>query len=440
MNQTEFPAVTHRRVLNIALPIVVSNATVPILGAVDTGVIGQLGEAAPIGAVGIGSIILTTLYWFFGFLRIGISGLSAQARGRNDRKELAALLMRGLLIGTAAGALLILLQKPILSAGFLAAPASAEVESLAGEYASIRIFSAPAAISLFAITGWLIALEKTRSVLVLQVVTNGINIVLDLLFVLWLDFGVRGVASATVIAETAGLALGLWLCRSAFAGPDWRNWAQIFDRMKLKRMASLNTDILIRNLLIEVAFVSFLFLAADFGDLTLAANQILLQFLHITAYALDGFAFSAEALVGLSIGARRRSELRRSVMLTCLWGGAATLLLSLAFAVFGSVGIDIMTNAGDVRAESRIFLPWIVAAPLIGAPSWMLDGIFIGATRSRDMRNSMVISTAVYAAAVVILIPAFGNHGLWASIMVFFVARAVTLGFRYLSLETDANA
>ncbi len=440
MNESMFQAVTHRRVLKVALPIVVSNATVPILGAVDTGVIGQLGEAAPIGAVGIGSIILTTLYWFFGFLRMGISGLTAQARGRGDRKELAALLMRGLLIGTAAGGLLVVLQGPVLNAGFLAAPASVEVESLADEYASIRILSAPAAISLFAVTGWLIALERTRSVLILQIVTNGINIILDLLFVLWLDFGVRGVASATVIAETTGLTLGLWLCRSAFAEPGWRDWPRIFDRMKLKRMAALNTDILIRNLLIEVTFVSFLFLAADFGDLTLAANQILLQFLHITAYALDGFAFAAEALVGLSIGARRRSELRRSVMLAGLWCGVTTLILSFGFAALGPVGIDILTTAGDVRSESRIYLPWVVAAPLIGAPSWMLDGIFIGATRTRDMRNGMLISTAVYSASVLVLIPVFGNHGLWASIMIFFAARAVTLGVRYLSLESDADA
>lgn len=440
MSKTSFQTVTHRRVLNIALPIVISNATVPILGAVDTGVIGQLGLAAPIGAVGIGSIIVTTLYWFFGFLRMGISGLSAQARGQNDSSELSALLMRGLIIGTASGCILILLQFPILSAAFLAAPASAEVEALAQQYASIRILSAPAAISIFAITGWLIALEKTRSVLVLQVVTNGINIILDLLFVLWLDFGVRGVATATVIAETSGLALGLWLCRQAFLVNSWRDWPRIFDRIKLKRMAVLNTDILIRNILIEFAFVSFLFFAANFGDLTLAANQILLQFLHITAFALDGFAFAAEALVGLSIGARKRRELRNSVILTCFWGGLATIGLSLAFAIFGSTGIHILTTASDVRLEAQIYLPWIIAAPLIGAPSWMLDGIFIGAMRTRNMRNSMLISSLIYAVCVLILIPLYGNHGLWISILVFFIARAITLGAHYLSLESDANA
>lgn len=440
MNAAYRQRITHRRVLNIALPIVLSNATVPLLGAVDTGVVGQLGEAAPIGAVGIGAIIITTLYWFFGFLRMGLSGLTAQARGSGDNKEVAALLVRGLLIGTTAGSLLIVLQVPILNVSFMIAPASAEVESLASQYTAIRIYSAPAAISLFAITGWLIAQEKTRSVLVLQLVMNGINIVLDLLFVLVLDYGVRGVAGATVIAESFGLALGIWLCRNAFSTPDWRRWKQVFDTAKLQRMAALNTDILIRNLLIEVTFVSFLFLAADFGDITLAANQILLQFLHITAFALDGFAFAAEALVGLSVGARKRSELRRSVILVCLWGSAMTIFISLGFAVFGFFGIDIMTNASDVRAEASRYLPWIVAAPLIGAASWMLDGIFIGATRTRDMRNGMLISSSIYIVAVVLLVPQFGNHGLWACMMIFFVARAITLGLRYPSLEQEANA
>ena len=440
MSEASANPVTHRRVLNIALPIVVSNATVPILGAVDTGVIGQLGEAAPIGAVGIGAIILSTLYWFFGFLRMGISGLTAQARGQGDSLEVSALLMRGLLIGIAGGVILIVLQAPILNVAFFAAPASHAVETLALDYAGIRIFSAPAAICIFAITGWLIALEKTKSVLVLQVVTNGINIVLDIIFVLWLDFGVRGVAVATVIAECSGLALGLFLCRNAFHHRHWRNWSRILDGPRLRRMAVMNTDIVIRNLLLEAAFVSFLFLAADFGDLTLAANQLLLQFIHITAYALDGFAFAAEALVGLSVGARTQAALRRSVLLSSLWASVAALALALGFAVFGPTAIDILTTAPDVRMEARVFLPWAAAAPIVGMPSFMLDGIFIGATRTRDMRNGMMISTPFYAVAVVLLIPGFGNHGLWAGIMVFFVARAVTLGARYPALENTASA
>ncbi len=438
---TESPAarITHRRILRIAIPIVLSNATVPILGAVDTGVVGQLGEAVPIGAVGIGAIIVTTLYWFFGFLRLSTSGLTAQARGKRDGIEIAILLSRSLAIGLAAGFLLICLQFPILKASFLIAPGSAEVEALASEYIRIRIFSAPAAICLFGIIGWLIALERTKSVLILQLVMNGINIVLDLIFVLWLDFGVRGVASATLIAEFSGLLLGLWLCRSAFLTDGWRDRQRVFAAPELRRMAVVNFDILVRNFLVECAFVSFLFLAADFGDTTLAANQILIQFLHVTAYALDGFAFSAEALVGLSFGARTRGELRRSVVFSSLWAGVAVLFLAAGFALFGPLLIDVMTTAPGVRAEARNYLVWIIALPVIGAPSWMLDGIFVGAMRTRDMRNGMAISVAAYGLSLLAFLPALASHGLWAALLVFFVVRAVTLGLRYPALEAGAG-
>ena len=431
--------ISHRRVLRIAIPIVVSNATVPILGAVDTGVVGQLGEAAPIGAVGIGAIIITTLYWFFGFLRLSTSGQTAQARGKRNEAEVSILLTRSLAVGLAAGLLLILIQVPVVGAAFLIAPVSPEVEALASDYIRIRIHSAPAAICLFGIIGWLIALERTKSVLILQLVMNGINIVLDVVFVLWLDFGVRGVAIATLIAEFSGLAIGLWLCRHAFGNRVLLSRKRVFDIAELKRMALVNFDILLRNLLIECAFVSFLFLAADFGDITLAANQVLLQFLHVTAYAMDGFAFSAEALVGLSIGARTRGELRRSVVYSSIWAGVAVILLSVVFALFGPFLIDVMTTASDVRSETRNYLPWLVALPLIGAPSWMLDGIFVGAMRTRDMRNSMAISVIAYGLCLLALLPSMANHGLWAALLIFFVARAVTLGLRYPALEGMAN-
>lgn len=320
MGDTDQP-VTHARVLKIAVPIVISNATVPILGAVDTGVVGQLGQAAPIGAVGIGAIIITSLYWFFGFLRMGTTGLASQAQGAGQAGEVAALLIRVILIGAAGGLMLVLLQQPLFWAAFRLSPASAEVEDLARGYMAIRVWSAPAAISIFGITGWLIALERTRSVLLLQLWMNGLNVVLDLWFVLGLDWGVNGVAGATFLAEWSGLALALWLCRDAFAGPGGRDRAQLFDRARWRRMLLVNSDILIRSLMLMGIFVSFLFLGAGFGDVTLAANQVLLQFIQITAYALDGFAFSAEALVGQAVGAASVARLRRGLVLASLWAG-----------------------------------------------------------------------------------------------------------------------
>ena len=432
-------ALTHRRVLAIAIPIVLSNATVPILGVVDTGVVGQLGEAAPIGAVGIGAIILTAIYWIFGFLRMGTTGLTSQARGAKDAGEEAALLSRALIIGAGSGLVIILLQWPIFALGFRLSPASAEVEGLARSYMAIRVWSAPAAIALYGITGWLIAQERTRGVLVIQVVMNGLNVALDLLFVLGFGWGVEGVAVATVIAEWSGLGLGLWLCRGIFAGPHWKDRARVFDLERLRRMAAVNGDILIRSVLLEAVFVSFLFWGARFGDLQLAANQILLQFLHVTAYALDGFAFAAEALVGQAFGARNRRALRGGAMLTSGWGAAVCLLLSLAFWAFGPQIIDVMTTAPDVREAARKFLPFMVAAPLVGILPWMLDGIFIGATRTRDMRNMMLVSAATYFAVALPLMGAFGNQGLWAALLISFAMRGLTLGLRYPALERSVE-
>ena len=423
----------------MAIPIVLANATIPILGAVDTAVVGQLGLAVPIGAVGIGAIIITAIYWLFGFLRMGTTGLTAQAIGSGDNSETSALLVRGIIIGFTAGLILIIAQVPIFLGALQLSPASMEVESLAQKYLQIRVYSAPAAIALFGITGWLIAKEKTRAVLLLQLVLNGINIALDLVFVLKLGWGVEGVAIATLIAEWSGLIFGLWLAREGFNNGYWKNWLQIFDRARLVQMAKVNSDIMIRSILLEISFVSFLFLGSSFDDATLAANQVLIQFLNITAYALDGFAFAAEALVGQALGAKNRPLFRRAVVMTSQWGLGSVILMALAFFVFGNSIINIMTTAQDVRTVGYEYLPWMVIAPLAGAAAWMLDGIFIGATRTADMRNMMFISFCIYLIALAILLPKYANHGLWASLIIFSLARGITLGFKYPRLEASVG-
>lgn len=432
------PDLSHRRVLKIAIPIVLSNATVPILGAVDTGVVGQMGEAAPIGAVGLGAIILASIYWIFGFLRMGTTGLVSQARGAGQPGEVAALLTRALMIAFAGGLALIVFQLPILWLSFRLSPATPEVEALARSYISIRIWSAPFAIAVYGLTGWLIAQERTRGVLALQLWMNGVNIALDLWFVLGLGWGVRGVAYATFAAEISGALMGLWLCRDAFAVPAWRDWPRVFDRARLIHMAKVNTDILIRSVLLLTIMVSFTFLSAGFDTVTLASNNILMQFVSITAYALDGFAFAAEAIVGQALGARSAYALRRGALLASFWGLLSAVLLSAVFAIFGGMIIDVMTTAPDVRAEARVYLPWMVAVPVVGLGSWMLDGIFIGATRTRDMRNMAALSLVIYLLAVAALIPLMGNHGLWAALMVSYVARGATLFWKYPALERAA--
>ena len=433
-------ALTHRRILNIAVPVVLGNITVPLLGLVDTGVVGQMGLATPIGAVGIGAVILTGLYWIFGFLRMGTTGFAAQAIGAGDGAENASILIRALGIAAMGGLAIIILQTPLFAFGFWLSPASNEVEVLARAYMQIRVWSAPFLIATFAMTGWLVAAERTRDILVIQLLMNGVNIGLDLLFVLGLGWGVQGVAVATVIAEISGCGLGLWYCRAAFEGAPWRDHARLLDSAKLKRFASVNADIMIRSLLLQSIFMSFLFFGAGYGDTRLAANHILLQFLTVTAHAMDGFAFAAESLVGQAMGAKKRAAFRRAAVLVSCWCFGAGLLLALMFWVFGGTIIDWLTTASDVRRAARDYLFYMALTPLLSAAPFMLDGIFIGATRTRDMRDMMVMSTVIYFVAVLILAPVFDNHGLWIALLISFAARGITLGWKYPALERSVGA
>ena len=426
---------THRRVLAIALPIVLANLTVPLLGLVDTAVVGQMGAAAPIGAVGLGAVILTSVYWVFGFLRMGTTGLVAQAHGAGDAAESGAVLKRGLLVAGVVGLGLIALQGPLIWGAFRIAPASDEVEALTRVYLDIRIWGAPATIAAYALTGWLIAVERTRAVLVLQLVMNGLNIGLDIWFVLGLGWGVAGVAWATLIAEYAGLALGLWLCASAFTGPKGR----ILDGPRLKRMAAVNADIMLRSILLQACFTAFLFLSAGKGDQVLAVNQILMQFLQLTAHLLDGFAFAAETLVGQAVGAKAAPRLTRAVRLTSIWGVGGAAALALGFAVGGAPAIDLMTTSPELQDKARAFLPWVVVAPLAGIASWMFDGIFIGATRTREMRNAMLGAVLFYAGAIWLLWD-LDNHGLWAALTILNAARGVLMALYYPRIPESLGA
>ncbi|MEM9210502.1 MAG: MATE family efflux transporter [Pseudomonadota bacterium] len=430
------PPLSHKRVVRIALPVVISNATVPILGAVDTGVVGQMGEAAPIGAVGVGAIVITSAFWLFGFLRMGTTGMTAQAIGRDDTAEVRNLLFRTLGVSAVLGLALVLLQWPIIAMGLALSGGSDDVNRLAKDYMEVRIWSAPFVVATYAIFGWLVGHERTDGVLVLQLWINGLNIALNFLFVLGFGWGVQGVAIASLIAEISGFVFGLWLVRKAIGAP-WPAWAHVFSGQKLKEIASLNSDIMIRSFVLMASFMSFTMLSSRFDDETLAANQILIQFLHISAYGLDGFAFAAETLVGQATGARNRTRLRRAVYVTSLWGMVVATTVALVFLLGGWPFITLMTTSETIQLVAWAYLPWMIAAPFLGGPSWMLDGIFIGATRGKDMRNMMIVSAAIYAASVALLMPVYGNHGLWAALLIFFVARGVTLALRYPALERD---
>ncbi|GLQ34955.1 MATE family efflux transporter [Amylibacter marinus] len=439
MADTSSLPLSNMRVLAIALPVVLSNATVPVLGLVDTYVIGQLGDPVAIGAVAMGAVIITSIFWMFGFLRMGTTGLTAQAVGQGDAGETTLLLTRALMIGLAAGGLCIAVQWPLFYAVFALSPASPEVEMLAQGYLEIRVLGAPAAIAVYGISGWLVGQGRTGALLLLQISVNGLNILLDCWFVLGLSWGVSGVALATLAAEYFGLLFGLWLVRDGFKSGLWRNWARVFDGVKLRRMALVNRDIMLRSMLLTGGFVLFSFLGSSFSNEILAANQILLQFLHVTAYALDGFALAAETLVGQAVGARNRLGLRRAVWLTGMWGGISVSLSALGFAVLGGLLIQEMTTSLAVQDVALRYLPWMVLAPLTGVLAWMMDGVFIGATRTREMRDMMCISFCGFLISLWITIPMWGNHGLWFSINILFILRGITLLWCYPNIERDLS-
>ena len=303
--------ISHRRVLKIALPMVISNATIPILGAVDTGVIGQLGDQILLAAVGMGAIIISTVYWIFGFLRMGTTGLVAQAAGSGDQSEVFSYLIRGILIGLSAGLLIVIIQIPLFWLVIELFQATPEVETKAEKYLSIRIWSAPLSISNFAILGWLIALERTPQVLFLQVVVNVTNIILDVLFVLQLKWGIEGVAFASLIAEVLGAFLGLGFALRLYRNNGYPKLLKIFSYREWKKLFRTNINILFRSLTLELVIISYVFFGSLLGTVVLAANHILLQFVHIASYALDGFAFAAEALVGAAYGKRSRKIFNR---------------------------------------------------------------------------------------------------------------------------------
>lgn len=430
---------THRRVLRIAAPIIASNITIPLIGALDTAVIGQLGQAQLIAAVGLGASILATVYWAFGFLRMATTGLAAQAIGRGDEDELWAIFHRALWIAGLGGMILALAVPWWSAAALWVAPAQDGTEAMAREYLYIRALSAPAAVALLAVGGWLIAAERTRALFGVQIVIAILNVVLNIWFVLSLSWGVSGVAWASVIAEYVGLLLGLGLCFGAQLGRLRPVWGDVLRLEAVKRLFTVSRDIMLRSLMLQAVVVSVTFLGAGFGDTTLAANQVLFQFWHIVAYGLDGFAFAAETLVGQAVGQRRAAPLHRAVKLTAQLGFIGAALCGLVIWLGAPRVIDYMTTAQDVRDVARHYVIYAALAPVLGFASWLMDGVFIGATRSREMRDMMFISMVAYFALAALIVPLWGNHGIWFAYSFSLVIRAVTLGARYPALLREVG-
>lgn len=434
------PPLTHRALLAIAVPIILSNVTTPLIGLVDTAVVGQLGGAHYIGAVALGATIFTFLFWAFGFLRMGTTGLAAQAEGSRTPGETATVLMRALAIAIAAGGALVLLQRPISDAAFALLDGSAPLEAEARAYFAIRIWSAPAALVNYALLGWLIGLGNARAALALQVLLNGLNAVLDAALVLGLGMGVAGVAAGTLVAEIVAALAGLWLASRHIARRGaWPDIAGAFQRAALGRALAVNGDIMIRTLALLFAFTWFMAQSAAAGDVTLAANAVLIQLVSAAAYFLDGFAFSAETLVGQAIGQGSRARFREAVWLSSLWAGVLGLALGAAILGLGAPIVDILAIDPAVRAEARVYLGWAAVFPVVSVLCYQLDGVFSGAMRTADMRNMALASLAIFLAAWWMLAPPFGNHGLWASLVILNAARGLTLLARTPALWRDAR-
>ena len=438
---TTSPSETHRRVWRMAWPMILSNVSVPLLGAVDTAVMGHLGEAYYIGAVAVGAVIFNYIYWGFGFLRMGTSAFSAQALGAGEPDEVRAVLARALLIGLGLSLVILALQGPIIAAALGFIEASDNVERLTSVYYGIRVWSAPAALTNYVILGLLLGTQHPRIALALQVVLNGLNIVLDVGFVVGLGWGVEGVAAATLISEYVAALTGLWLASRVLrrVGGVWRR-ERIFRPGWFRPIVRVNVDIFIRTLCLLTAFAILTAEGAKFGDVILAANAILLLFQSFMAYGLDGFAHAAQALVGSAVGARDQSALRAVVRSSTLFALVVALGFTIAYAGAGGLLIALLTSVPDVRDAAQLYLPWAIAAPLVSVWSYQLDGIFIGATRTGDMRNGMIISLALFVGLLWLLVPMFGNHGLWLAFLIFMVARGVTLAARYPALERSVGA
>jgi len=426
----------HRRVWSLAVPIILANISVPLVGAVDTAVVGHLPDPVYIGAVAIGALIFSFLYWGFSFLRMGTTGFVAQAQGAGDAKEVGLVFMRSLLLATVFGVVLLLLQYPIGFVSFRLLEGGTELESLAEDYYSVRIWSAPAVLANYAVLGYLIGLQNTRAALVLQLVLNLTNMLLDLLFVLQFEWGVEGVAAASVLSEYLALCAGMYITRHSLRGfGAAMHRSGVFDIEKLKALLHVNFNIFIRTLCVVFAFAYFTAQGAKLGGTILAVNAVLLQLWNILAYGLDGFAHAAEALAGSAYGARNRTAFRSAVFYTTVWALALAGIYTLGYLLFGESIVSILTGIDSVRASASEYMPWILLSPIISVWGFQLDGIFIGATRTVEMRNAMILSLILYLLAIWFIVPVWGNHGLWFCLMLFMVGRAVTLGIKLVGIE-----
>jgi MATE family multidrug resistance protein len=425
---------TRARVLALAWPVVLAQAATATTGVVDTVVMGRFGDKSDLAAVGIATVSFSFVYWAFGFLRMSTTGLTAQAEGAGNGRESRAHLVRALVVGGAIGSLLLALYPVIHMVALGSFQAAADVEARASGYFGARIWGAPAALMGYAVSGWLLGTGRTRSLLLLQIVLNGVNAVLDVWFAAGLGWGPTGIGAGTAIAEWVALAVGLVLVRNGM-----RDTNPLFDRRQLLALLAANRDILIRTLALLLCFAWFVNSGAKVGTAALAGNEVLLQFITVAAFVLDAFAFVAEKEIGTALGARDPLRLRHAMRVTSELAFAFGGLLAILFFFGGPPLIGLFVADEEARAVALAFLPYCAVVPLLGVAAWQLDGAFLGATQGKALRTAGVIAMLLYIGTDLVLASRFGNTGVWIAFLTLYVYRAASLGWFWPSLVRAAQ-
>ena len=408
----------NRKILQLAIPSIVSNITVPLLGLVDVAIVGHLGSASYIGAIAVGGMLFNMIYWIFGFLRMGTSGMTAQAYGKRDLTEVVRTLLRAVGVGLLISLGLWILQSPILRGAFVLIDATEEVKRWASLYFNICIWGAPAVLGLYGFAGWFIGMQNSRFPMFIAITQNIVNIAASLCFVFVLGMKVEGVALGTLIAQYAGLfmAFALWL---KYYGrlKAYIDWDGLWDGEAMRRFFSVNSDIFFRTLCLVAVTTFFTSTGARQGDVILAVNTLLMQLFTLFSYIMDGFAYAGEALAGRFIGAKNDVGLRRCIRLLFLWGIGLSLSFTILYAFLGRDFLGLLTNDTSVSKASGDYFYWVLAIPLCGFSAFLWDGIFIGATATRQMLCSMLVASATFFIIYYLFYRSMGNHALWMAFL-----------------------
>jgi len=422
----------------LAGPMIVSNISIALLGLVDTAVVGHLEEVYFLGGIAIGAVIFDFIYWGMGFLRMSTTGLTAQVHGRNDNNACRTILAQSLLTAFLIAMIILIFQKHIADLVLWLVKGSEEVTFYARTYFEWTIWGAPAVLSLLVMTGWFLGMQNAKATLIVAITVNIINVILDLVFVFGFDMDVRGVALASVVSLYIGMFLAVFLVFRVLR-INQGEWliSDIVHMQRLKEILALNHDIFIRTICLILVFAFFTRQGAKQGDLILAANAILLNFQALMALGLDGFANATEALVGKAIGSKNRIAFVDNVKTATFWSFVVAISFALVFAVAGKPTINLLTDISSIRIEAYKYLPWMILSPVVAVWCFLLDGIFIGATRAQEMRNSMLISTFLIFLPVWYVFQGMGNHGLWLAFIIFFVARGLTLSYASFQIERN---